>query len=68
MRFKVYSPEWDAITLRQRRCKIVQLNKITMKKLIFALLIVSFLAAMFTSCSSSRRSLTGCPMTENIIH
>jgi len=33
-----------------------------MKKLFFALVLVSFIAMALTSCSSSRRSRTGCPM------
>jgi len=39
-----------------------------MKKLIFTLLIVSFIVGTFSSCTSSRRGRTGCPMAEGIIH
>jgi len=33
-----------------------------MKKLFFALFVVSFILITLASCSSSRRNRTGCPM------
>lgn len=40
----------------------------TMKKLLIAIILIALVGITITSCSSSRRSKTGCPMTENIIH
>jgi hypothetical protein len=37
-----------------------------MKKLFFVFAILSIMAAVFTSCTTSRKS--GCPGTEGIIH
>jgi len=37
-----------------------------MKKLLFAIMLLTVMVAAFSSCASSRKS--GCPGTEGIIH
>lgn len=39
-----------------------------MKRLFFAFTLLIVMVAMFSSCTSSRKSRVGCPGTEGIIH
>ncbi len=48
--------------------ELLNLKYFTMKKtFLFALLLIAAVA-VFTSCTSSRKSRGGCPGTEGIIH
>jgi hypothetical protein len=39
-----------------------------MKKIFYVFAFLTIMAAVFTNCTSSRKSRSGCPGTEGIIH
>jgi hypothetical protein len=47
---------------------VFKLKFLQMKKIFFVFAVVAVMAAIFSSCTASRKSRTGCPGTEGIIH
>jgi hypothetical protein len=47
---------------------VFKLKFLQMKRIFFVFTVVAFMAAIFSSCTASRKSRTGCPGTEGIIH